>query len=410
MIKVLKFLRNVAYVNILTIQMTFFSVYAILGLTYGGVAESNTYKYVLLISSISCYIFLFHDIIVLRNLRRRGLFFLFMPFGVIFIYLISGTFTDFTVQVISLFLILVVPSMLVGYILSVTKRIELINTGFVYVSILIAIGIFRSLDKLISTNVVDLMSIFGGGQYQALSYFSAFGFSSVLCKYLFFQNNKSWYINLFFVFTLLVLLSGVILSGGRGGALVVILITSILIHIKYGIRKVIVKTSVVIFIAIAVLVQFKDLMYYDRIVESSSRLFSYISGGGVDLSESSNRDDFYNSALFYIKDSWLFGYGPFSYVRKTGDFYSHNLFLDILLHGGVIYLFVWITVLVVFFRKLRAILKNNIHEIFLIIPSLSSLVLLLFSGTYLEESMLWFSLSYVFSYKFIKNEVSEYKS
>lgn len=136
---------------------------------------------------------------------------------------------------------------------------------------------------------------------------------------------------------------------------------------------------------------------------SGTRLFSYISADGIDLTQTSNRDAFYNHALLYIKESLFFGYGPFSYVKKTGDFYSHNIFLDILLHGGIVYLSIWIIIFIRFFMKLKLILKNNTNEIILLIPILSSFILLMFSGTYLEESLFWFSISYVFNYKIFKN-------
>lgn len=391
-------LRAVAYINILTVQMSFFSILAVLGLSYGGSGESSLYIYVLIASSVVCYIFLFMDLIMYRYINKHSLFLLGIPFLVILVYIISGVFTEFTNKTMSIFILLVMPSMLVGYVLAVKREITILRRGFVYVSLLIALGIFSSLNLLITAGHTELSTVFGGGQYQALSYFSSFGYSALLVNFLFFRKKKSILISALYLIIFTVLILGVVFSGGRGGAVVVIVSTLVLTIIKFGYKSSILKVLLIVTSTILILILIQDYDIFDRIMRGGSRLFSYISKGGIDVSQSSNRDIVWEHSLFHIKENWLFGYGPFSYEKALGDsFYPHNLFLDFLLHGGVLYLLLWANILVRHFKKIRKIIKINIKEVIVLIPFLNSFILLMFSGTYLQEGLFWFSIMYVFS-------------
>ena len=83
------------------------------------------------------------------------------------------------------------------------------------------------------------------------------------------------------------------------------------------------------------------------------------------------------------------------------DFWNaHNIFLDILVQGGIILMILFLFVMFSFFKKLHKILKYDSKSNVILIFVIYSFTLLLFSGTYLQDPFFWFSLAYVFNYSF----------
>lgn len=402
-------LKILVYSNILLSQILFFSLYAILGLTYQGRGQSNIYTIYLVISSFSAYLLFFLELIG-RGTYKPILISLFaIPF-IFLLFVILAPSHHFVTTQTNLFFVLVMPAILVGYIVAGNNRLNLINKGFIFVALLVFIAVLRILPKLLSQSVIDLMDVFGGGQYQAFSYFCAFSFLTFL-RHLFNQYNLNFWKKSCYVFMLSVLFSGVILSGGRGGLVVVLVGLIAFIIRKKGFLKFI-KYFITSVFAIYFLLYFAiqaDFFFSERIAESFDRLFSFISSDGINMEGTSNRNDFYNIAISKINDNLIFGYGLFGLVEILGDYYPHNIFLEVLLQGGIVYLTIFLTVMFCFFYKLAKLIKLKKDEDVILIPTIYSVVLLLFSSSYLQEPFFWFSLSYVFSYRFnnIKNKQIE---
>lgn len=397
--------KSYVYVNIMTIHMTFFAISAFLGIKHLGSEESSTYIIVLSISTIIAYLFLLIDIFRFKYIYLSNLFFLTVPLLVFISYLVGSSFGEFANKTILIYFVLVVPSMLSGYLYARDKNTNQLVKGFIIVSFIIFLGLLKSLSELLQSSVIDLLTVFGGGQYQALSYFAAFGYSTYLAYLLFYTNEKSRIYSLLSICLFSVFLVSIFLSGGRGGLIVIVFSSIIFFYLKFGFKKFIVFFIFILAIFFA-LYQLTNVMQFEnkeRILESIDRLFSFISGGGIDMTQSSNRDEFYNKAIELISQKLLLGYGIFGYINYAGDFYSHNLFLDFLLQGGIVYLICWILFIFCFLFKLVQILKFCPNEKIILVPVISSFTLLLFSGSYLQESLFWFSLSYVFNYK-INNE------
>ena len=81
--------------------------------------------------------------------------------------------------------------------------------------------------------------------------------------------------------------------------------------------------------------------------------------------------------------------------------YPHNIFLEFLLQGGVIYLTFWIILFAKLFKKFKQLLRKDDTNFFLIPISVFPFIQLLASGTYLESGLFWFTIAYVFNYKTI---------
>lgn len=404
-----KIIKALVYTNILVCQTLFFSIYAILGLTYAGSGESSIYTLYLVLSSFLAYGLVFWELI------RRGTFkpILAVIFSIPIIFLFFVFLApahSFVKNQTELFFVLVIPASLVGYIVSRTNTLYLINRGFIFSAIVVFIAVLKIIPMLANLRVYELTDFFGGGQYQAFSYFCAFSFLTLLRYYLSQGNLKLW-VQFLYVCVLLVLFAGVILSGGRGGLMVVFVGLTVFIIRKKGLLKFVKYFVSIAFIGFILLYLAKEsnFSFSERIGESFDRLFSFISSDGIDMEGTSNRDDFYNIAIDKISDSLILGYGLFGLVGVLGSYYPHNIFLEVLLQGGLIYLVLFLTLMAWFFYKLARLIKLKKDEDIILIPTVYWSVLLLFSSSYLQEPFFWFSLSYVLSYPFgsIKNKEIE---
>ncbi len=396
----LKKFKILVYSNILICQILFFSVFAILGITYQGSSESNVYTIYLVISSFLAYFYFFRELINRITFKPVLATIIIIPFIFLFFILISPEHNFVRTQA-NLFFVLVLPSALVGYMVARTNKLNLINKGFLFSGAVVCIGVIRILPRLLGSSVIDLMDVFGGGQYQAFSYFCAFSFLTFFRDFTNKNKIKLWQ-NFLFIFILFLLFSGVVLSGGRGGLLVVLVGLVVFIIRKKGFFLFMkylfvfsLITTTIFYFAIK-----SGFFFSDRLIESYDRLFSFISSDGINMEGTSNRDDFYGIAISKISDRLLLGYGIFGLVDSLGEYYPHNIFLEILLQGGIVYLIIFIVIMINFFLKLFRLIKLRENEDIILIPTIYSFVLLLFSSSYLQEPFFWFSVSYVFSYPY----------
>ena len=397
-----KRIKVIVYSNILLSQILFFSLFAILGLTYQGSAESSIYSLYLVTSSFLVYLLFFLELIKRVTFNPVILYILAFSFILIFFIFLAPD-HSFVKSQASKFFVMVLPAAFVGYIVARNNNLYIINKGFIVAGSMVFIGVLRILPRLVNSSLIDLMDVFGGGQYQAFSYFCAFSFLTFFRLFLSQNGLKVWQY-FFFIFILIVLFTGVILSGGRGGLIVLFVGFVVFIILTKGFLK-FVKYFIYIFLIISFLsfIASKiDFVYSDRIEVSFDRLFSYISSDGINMEGTSNRNDFYDKAISKISKSLIFGYGIFGLVDSMGEWYPHNIFLEVLLHGGLIYLVFFLIIMIVFFLKLLRLIKLKEGHDIILIPTIYSMFLLLVSGSYLQEPFFWFSLTYVFSYKYNK--------
>jgi O-antigen ligase len=392
-------IKILVYSNILLSQILFFSLFAILGLTYQGSSESSIYTLYLVISSFLAYFFFFLELIGRGTFKPILVTIFTIPIIFLFFVLLAPR-HSFVQSQSNLFFVLVMPSLFVGYIAARTNKIYLINKGFIFTAFIVFVGVLRIFPKLIGSSVIELMDVFGGGQYQAFSYFCAFSFLTFLRHYLNQSRLKSWQ-NYMYGFIFIVLLTGVVFSGGRGGLIVVSVGLVVFIILKKGFlsfMKYFIFISIFLF-ALSLFLIKSDFFFSERLIDSFDRLFSFFSINGIEMEGTSGRNDFYNIAVVNINNSLFFGYGLFGLVESHGEYYPHNLFLEILLQGGLIYFVIFNTILISFFLKLYRLVKLKKNQEIILIPTIYSFVMLMFSSSYLQEPFFWFSLTYVFSYE-----------
>lgn len=392
------------YLNHLFAQMVFFSLFALLGLSYTGSGQSLGYTLFLICSGAITYLISL-DIVLRRKFVSKTTLILVVLALIILIYGIFFFNNEFVKSQLTLLIVLVVPSIFGGYFMSSISNKAIFEKILTTFSFLVVLGVLRTLPTLLNVSVIELLDVYGGGQYQALSYFCAFS-SLVLFSRVLNLTQSGLVVRLFYTVSIIVLVIGVVLSGGRGG-LVLVFVGGVALLLHHGGIALMGKSLLFLGVLTSLFLMFftSSEMFSDRIDESFSRLFSFISSDGIDMEGSSNRDEFYLNAVKIIKQHLIIGLGFFGTVSYYGSYYPHNLFLEILLQGGILYLVFAVLVLVVFFYRLKRILKRDKAESMVLIIALYAFVMLMFSSSYIQEPTLWFALSYVFSFSLKRKEV-----
>ena len=139
--------------------------------------------------------------------------------------------------------------------------------------------------------------------------------------------------------------------------------------------------------------------------EGFGRTFDYLQGGSLDFTANSSdieRSLLRERSFEIISGSPIFGYGLWNGLAVSG-FYMHNVFLDVLISGGIIYLIIFTVVMRRVYISTSLILSDK--SMCMLLPfALYSTVLLLFSGFYLKTSTFWFfsiiALLYYKQYRF----------
>lgn len=282
-------------------------------------------------------------------------------------------------------------------------------------AMLISLGMIPTLMSLEIGKRMDM----AGDNYQAVSYMGAFAVGILLygmispyqeCRFAFFRFKTYKIISSVFI---LIDVAAIFISGGRGGALLLFLNVIIcLFAFNKNWKAVLVKVVLASFaLLIFILVFGKFLAAYGLDVffdMGIDRTFSYISGGGIDMSEASDRDEVYKVALNNIFENPILGQGVFRTMSMYGG-YPHNLFLEILVDGGLVYLIFWIFYLIHFFKRLFKTIKEDSSKSFLLILTALPFLSLLFSGTYTSDSYLWFVVAYIFVSEKVNMKVKRYE-
>jgi len=395
-----KNIKFILYVNSITLPFTFFSVLAMLSIEYKGINESNSYLTMMIISASFVYFFFLQNIFNRSKFFVSELIFYLLPLFIIF----NGIIALFIFNVpceksIYQFIIFVIPAIIFGVEIARSGNIYMILPLFLFSAFLNTVGFVSVIPKMLTIPTNELITFYGGGHYQAFSYSVSFAYLIVFIYYLFYYHNRNWKKTVFFSIIFFIHIIGIVLSGGRGGLIVIIFGTLFSLYMRYSVWRVFKKVIFFsLFVSLLGLLIFSFLgEYKERVIESSDRLFSYITISGISMDQTSNRDILYDEAIKTVLKEPLFGHGIFRYLLQTNGSYPHNFLLEVLLQGGFIYLFFWIFILIVFLIRLKTLFKTS-RTHFLIISTITySFIQLLFSGTYLLEPLFWFSLAYVFT-------------
>ncbi len=381
------------------LSSVFFSINSLLNVNYEGAEGGSSF---LIYSVFVFFMVCFYTLQDFKLIKKRFCFII--PFFFTFVFFVeystsaNNTQSELMQQSFIYFWAFTVPCILVGTNIGNTKDYNKVFMWIDVLALITSLGCVVALPRLLLSSVVSL----GGGDYQLLSYVSAFSFSIFLYNIL--NDNISRFpllrrrgYTLFTIFLMLGCVLCIFGSGGRGGFL---LLSVDMVILFYSRRKWIVNHLWGILLIIPLLLVFISFidktaieMIWDNGAERIINTF-FTGEGGV---SKTGREDVYASAFQLISDN-PFGYGFFRAYAIAGN-YPHNIFLEIILNGGFLLLLVSLVLLFRMTKKLKLMIRLDKRIAFIPILVSYPFVMLLFTTSYLWTGLFWVNIAFVASYK-----------
>lgn len=234
-----------------------------------------------------------------------------------------------------------------------------------------------------NNNIIDSSLVIN---HQTISYLSSFCYGIGL----YFIGKKNNILNLLIILIELINIHVTFLSGGRGGAILLLCYTLFYILEVLRNKNLIVKFFLTLGIAIFGFM----LASYFKGSQLLTRSFSYIDDNGLNLENTSGRDELYSHTISLISEKLWFGHGMFTYyniIKGT----PHNLILEILLIGGIFLLMLIALISFSIAIKFYKIYNRKSLDRLVIYLFIYPITMLMFSGNFLLTGILWFCILYI---------------
>jgi O-antigen ligase len=388
---------------------------ALLGMNYEGRESSRVYVLLCTILGTYCISVVAYRYFLSKQSYQVNaidiLFLLFIPSIILLEYLfclINNPFTAEATNTISLFAAFSLPSIYIGVYLSKHGNMIACSKWVDIVMLIITVPLLLSATNIVNTRVVD----YGGASYQVVSYSIGLCYGINLCGFFFGKSYKRFPIFQTRIMSLLCLMLlplqvyVALLSGGRGGIVLIIINTIVLLYLskyKIGKRRIfLILLSLVVFIIMLSVVKKNETSVY--VENGIARAFSYMTSDGIDMSQTSGRDMVYEQAWELIKERPLTGYG----LIRNEAFSPHNLFLNLWMQHGFLFLLFGCFILYRMLNRLIRIVRQYPQYCLLIPLSTYPFVMLMFSGEYMRTGLFWFTLSFVFCFSERPNKKIKY--
>lgn len=377
----------------------FFTLCAVLQTPYNSSTSNDIYIYynfIFLILTVVLFIFdIFNKNGKVRKKYLIGVLFIF--FYVINIFFITNEGSNIATDIYMQFFVWGITSIISGLLLSNNGNWKKIWSYIDYFMILLTINCS-------STGFIFLQNGWRSGtgsgtSYQDASYMAALAIGINL--FLLSQKNdtnRARISNLkcykcFQIILLLIQLFSLIVCGGRG-AFVLFLVYFFIFLFNSGLSSIIKKTSMIIVIGLIGIIIASYFGFLNNLTVGLNRIIDFISlSDGIDWNGTSGRDTVYSDVLHIIKNNPFFGYGIFNY-RNIYQL-PHNIFLELLVQGGIFYAVPFVGILIFSFNKYKKIVKYESCFAIMGIIGLYPIIMLMFSGSYMVTSLFWFVLSLV---------------
>lgn len=362
----------------------------------GIILESGLLQYEFIAISVIAYMILLRDCLTsMRGISTRKVITP-MVFLMLFYYMVAF-FQHAHYATLLRFGSICISSAIVG--IHLNRRLCFYEIDCLLPYFVIFFGIIMGTVGLESAKQSELLRDESGLSYQKVSYYMAEMYAYSI-YYVFFSSCRE--IKKFRIFRIVMMLMFVfcpivcLLSGGRGAFVFIIFITCFLLFMlcKSG------RLKIPIIIA-GVLVSFFVFMFLAYKFDLWNSVgFSRISNN---ISSDNERFIIREKALASFVTSPVFGHGLGSIWGEVG-IYSHNMFLDFLVDGGIIGFIVGCLFFLKMFKRLFLLPGVNSCFIFFMIMFLKSFVMNLFSGYWFGVYQYWmiFGLLYSTSPSFIK--------
>lgn len=395
---------------LLLIQLFLTELYYIAVEIFSLSYNSSIYRGLSLLFGIFWILIYFQDIFKKKKISKIEIIMIFFVLILTvlscFTIIVNNNSNIIALTTFQMFMISAVPSLLGGIYMSKNKLLTNTFKWMDIISLYLNIGIIFTIIHNGSGRLLGRAISFAGVHYQAFSYVAAlaFGFTVLSIYYKGFSCGlfRTRFYELVRFVLLFVGLAGVIFGTGRGALVTLasfVVSGGFILYSKIKNKRFLIKViKYVIVISLVGLILLSYFIEIPQIMYGISKQFRYISikSGGINWEETSGRTGIYLHSLKLFMDRPLIGYGINSiyFISLTGS-YSHNIFLDLLVEGGLIY-FLFISIILSYtVYCMRKLVKRDSSLFILKIFFLNSFVMLLFSGSYMRETTLWFVLGYI---------------
>ena len=285
-----------------------------------------------------------------------------------------------------------VPAILLATHIYRHNRFDLIARNAEIIMIICTLALFLNFPVMMSET--SFQKIGGGGGHQEISYSAAFCFAINFTNIL--SKNKMYRYKMFLTktfraiyFSLLPLQAIIcILGGGRGGGLLLVL-SFLCIFFIYSLKN---FGKALGWSALMIIVFVFIASYTDIFSDGFGRTFNYLQGGTVDLTIDQSdveRTLLREKSYVIIGESPIIGHGLWNGLIVAG-YYMHNVFLDVLIAGGILSLLVFFVIMKKVYKTTYKLLQKDNSKCMFLPYILYPTILLLFSGFYLTNSLFWF--------------------
>lgn len=201
----------------------------------------------------------------------------------------------------------------------------------------------------------------------------------------------------------------VIVLGNRSSAVIciIILLYFIINNIDYkNLYRKMIKSLIIIATMISAYIYMPYILKCLSYILSKLNIVSYsitkfintLNTGGINgiIEQSSGRGEIYKLSFDLIQSVNFMPRGVGYFTEKTGIIYPHNIFIQVMIEYGIIGEILFITILILLFVKFLKLRNKNLYFNNIVITlAIYSLIRLLFSGNYWEESVFWITFSMV---------------
>ena len=265
------------------------------------------------------------------------------------------------------------------------------------IMLIYSLGVILVVTTSKNTQYIQFNFSRGGMNYQTLSYCSAFAFNINLFLILMRGQYENFKIfdNEFWKIVNMILLPVQIYclftGGGRGAMGNIVVVAAFLIYARIGCKlsvRAVGGTVIVAFIA------FFAVSYIANKTGNTGavRLMEFF--GNKESVLNNERTSMRSVAVGFFWEKPIFGYGLGSVYYIMG-IYSHNLFTDVLMEGGLAFFIpvcIIIGIIVIFHKRMILMDINNVIQYMIF---LSSFMMLMFSGYYFNDGGIWFAGTYL---------------
>lgn len=390
----------------------FFSAASILGVSYDGAEESAAYiLYTAVISIVAVMIYV-AGVVHRGGLRKTDIKILAIPVVLTAWFLLeavaSGEFPAEALKTMVYFLIWSLPAMLCGLYLANEKNF---TKALKYFDVVVIVFTLSALTAVIFPFVAGKgFETLAGASYQTMSYVAAIAFGLNL-NFLFLGGSRDRFkfanSSLYQVICVCILpiqLASVVLPGGRGATVLSVLYVLLVPLLSYRVATAKNRNRVLLVLGFLLLI---GSIYVPTFILGSDiasagldRAIQFLgSDGQLNWDGSSGRDVIYDKALSLIAERPIFGYGLFGFASYLGAPYAHNIFLDLLLSGGVAFFLASVVVLGFLVIRAKWAVRVDERMSVVVVLLIYALVSLMFSGTFLVATEFWFAFCLLFAWR-----------